>query len=567
MSSGRSLFRRSAVALAAAGLALATVVAAVHPAELVLSQGQDTEAAQANVAASWPVAYAGGQASTVRTFRTENAAYNSSYRWQVQNYGDTNFQTDSRLREGIYRQSQLVDPSPVDVGIPSSETGDYKSRHGYPERTTAQNLRVDQNVQRCLYVAPNYKPASAAGPCGSQNGTMSSASMYQPGFGFSISEHGAGRGNIYVNAWGLRTSASCTLNSATAGAPEGNVDFSHELSYGLGTDNPYPVYEKSATRNWFEVWNTSMSTSNPPLSSLLYTYDLGNIRVAGKVRPMVRRITHQSPPYALSEIGFYLESYATPLLGSLGMRSKFYFLLSRSECGAKNVVSSSDRLPPSRQPNSPSIPAFSNMDPATEAGFNGFGDSLQSTLTSPLRARKSADGAIAATASGVPEGTTTSSPINDATGVEVTTSAPPESRGGDRDAADANSSPASSTSAGDGGARTSDVIPESGSEATGAAPTTTATSEVPTVPDEPGPTPANAQFCESLKVDVEYVDAFTADECDAAARISAMRALEDYIAEDTQDSRWKGFTSDNPEADGWRWAAIDQRTGQVVYVP
>ena len=29
---------------------------------------------------------------------------------------------------------------------------------------------------------------------------------------------------------------------------------------------------------------------------------------------------------------------------------------------------------------------------------------------------------------------------------------------------------------------------------------------------------------------------------------------------------WRAFTSDDPDEDGWRWAAINQKTGTVIYI-
>ena len=536
MSSGRSIFRRSAIALAAAGLALATVVA-VHPAELVLSQGQDTEAAQANVAASWPVAYAGNQAATVHFTKKGNLTgnnYASSHRWQLQNYGtSTTPPTSPTSTQDVHTRQSTAVPSIVDSAAAQNNIAHdpyniaYHNWYGYPFGATDDTGRLPPNTQRCLFVAPGYAPAASGGTCGSQSGDVAAARNVVPGFGFSLSD-GLNLGITYVNARDLQTAVRCTTSGGTV--PNGSFGGFIDVMVETGGVNPRPNY--SNPDRVFRIWQGSDGATQPALTGAKLIYPGLSVRY----RPIVKRITQTNPPYALSEIGFYLETV------TLTEQSKAFFVLSKSECGVAPTGGAR------------------NLPPRSD-------DVGTSSANLARSARVAADGMPDAAAAKRPESTTTTSPVTDATGVEVTTSAPPESRGGDRDAADAHSSPASSTSAGGSGNRTSDVMRDDNSEATSAAPMTTATSEVPTVQDEPGRLPADSTFCESLKVDGEYVDAFTADECDAAARISAMSALEDYIADGVQDSRWKGFTSDDPEADGWRWAAIDQRTGHVVYVP
>ena len=545
MSSGRSLFRRSAVALAAAGLALATVVAAVHPAELVLSQGQDTEAAQANVAASWPVAYAGNQAATVHFIKKGHLLgndYASSHRWQLQNYGTSTTPPASptSTQDVRTRQTSTV-PSIVDSAAAQNDIAydpyadEYHNWYGYPFGATNNTGRLRPDIQRCMFVAPNYSPATTAGPCGSQSGDIAAATNTQPGFGFSLND-GLTLGITYVNARDLHTAARCTPSGGIAQ----NSSFGGFIDVMLETGGTDPRPDYSTPSRVYRIWQGSDGASQPPLSDKK-TIRSGLSYLSVRYRPIVKTITQTNPPYALSEIGFYLETVTTAL-GIDTEQSKAYFVLSKSECGVAPTGGAS------------------NLPPRSDDVGTSSASLARST-------RVAADGMPDAAAAKRPESTTTTSPINDATGVEVTTSAPPDGGDGDEDKDGATAGSASSTSAGGGEDRTSDVIPEGGSETTGAAPTTAAPSEVPIVPDEPGQMPANAEFCESLEIDGEYVDAFTADECDAAARISAMSALEDYIADGEQDSRWKGFTSDDPEADGWRWAAIDQRTGQVVYVP
>lgn len=43
-------------------------------------------------------------------------------------------------------------------------------------------------------------------------------------------------------------------------------------------------------------------------------------------------------------------------------------------------------------------------------------------------------------------------------------------------------------------------------------------------------------------------------------------ALEIWLGGGIPSSTWETFVSTGPEGDGWRWAAIDQDTGTVVYI-
>lgn len=551
MSSGRSIFRRSAIALASAGLALATVVAAVHPAELVLSQGQDTEAAQANVAASWPVAYAGNQAATVHFTKKGNLTgnnYASSHRWQLQNYGtSTTPPTSPTSTQDVHTRQSTAVPSIVDSAAAQNNIAHdpyniaYHNWYGYPFGATDDTGRLPPNTQRCLFVAAGYAPAASGGTCGSQSGDVAAARNVVPGFGFSLSD-GINLGITYVNARDLQTAVRCTTSGGTV--PSGSFGGFIDVMVETGGTDPRPNY--SNPDRVFRIWQSSDGATQPALTGKKLIFSGLSVRY----RPIVKAITQTNPPYALSEIGFYLETVTTTL-GIDSEQSKAYFVLSKSECGVA-PTGGTTYLPPR----------------------SGTASSASANL-----ARKAGTSANGNTDVSAPEktvGTTLSSPIEDATGVEVTTSAPPEGADDDEDKDGATAGSTTSTSAGAGEKSTSDVTSDVGSETASSesltttpstTPATSATIEVPTVPDEPGRMPADAEFCESLKVDGENVDAFSADECDAAARISAMSALEDYIADGEQDSRWKGFTSDDPEADGWRWAAIDQRTGHIVYVP
>lgn len=611
MNARRSLFRRGAVALAAAGLALATVVAAVHPAELVLSQGQDTEAAQANVDAEWQTSFASVVSGSVKSVPKTDKSWFHDLRNQyvLSNSGSAQsratLNSTERYERDNFQQSRtnvadlsshlisntvptipgtLASPNYYNAGGPVVSVNEAAPNWN-GNAFLAPDPMVSPRSERCLVVKENFQTSSGNDSrCSLGDGRMSAASN-RARFGIALDADQVTW--TYVNAGNVNTSVKCGPNAAEATAPTGRIDIGslRHAALGIG-DRPYLSYGSSSQQA--TLWSTSGNgqETTPPTVNQFRTI---SGRVAGgsdsngtfaKVLPIVTAYVDPDVPYALSEVALYLELYNNNKFSQSNLQTKLYVVASRSECGVRPLGQSEAFSQTAVFPNS--MPAGNGFTQYSGTGWNRGGQyeiPTSSGLIGDFVAAIQAGSPAGRGTHGEQTATSTSSPIEDATGVEVTTSAPPEGGDGDKDEASATSGPASSTSAGAGAESTSDVMGDGGSETASSEPSTTtpstapttsattATSEVPTVPDEPGRLPADAEFCESLKIDGEYVDAFTADECDAAARISAMLALEEYIADGTQDSRWKGFTSDDPELEGWRWAAIDQRTGHVVYVP
>lgn len=46
-----------------------------------------------------------------------------------------------------------------------------------------------------------------------------------------------------------------------------------------------------------------------------------------------------------------------------------------------------------------------------------------------------------------------------------------------------------------------------------------------------------------------------------------LAALEDWLDGGDPGDTWVTFVSDDPDRDGWRWAAVSRRTGTTLYVP
>ena len=100
---------------------------------------------------------------------------------------------------------------------------------------------------------------------------------------------------------------------------------------------------------------------------------------------------------------------------------------------------------------------------------------------------------------------------------------------------------------------------------------TTSTSAAPAivVPDEPGTLRATARLddVETITVGEEELDVVVVkgEEIPADAKQGA-RVLKIWLGGGNAGTAWKTFASDDSEEDGWRWAAINQTTGTVVYI-
>lgn len=177
-------------------------------------------------------------------------------------------------------------------------------------------------------------------------------------------------------------------------------------------------------------------------------------------------------------------------------------------------------------------------------------------------------------ASELPPTTTLTSPLENSTASETTTSAPPNPSGED-ESTTAGTSTAATTST---TRRTTTVI--SAVPTVSAAPTNTTTppatktvtttSAAPAVviPDEPGTLSPTARL-EDVGIvtvggeDFVVVVQGTTVPTDAPQGVAA---LEIWLGGGDPGDTWATFTSTDPAADGWRWAAINQETGTVVYI-
>ena len=553
MSVRLTLSRRALAAAGALGLAAAVVAGTALSVDETSAAWTDNEVAQATAPAAWPVGWAGVQAARIYTPKIQHThGYDTTYRSQAKNFDTSSGAGSSDVS---LRQSLVQGGTAGANGVQTEGSGSYTLETGGYPGASGSAPRVAMSSQSCSYVAPNYVaiPTGGSGSCGAGAGDMSAADHTLNSFGFNIDERG-GAGDSYVNAFGIHTGVKCGTSSASVTSLSGQVDVSG-TNKTLVVNDGRPTYYDG---NYTTIWKTANGTSNTGLSGNFDTYRVLGVIEGVRYRPLVRTITQQNPPYALAEIGFYLDTYD----GTFGARnpaSKFYFSLSRSECGVRNVQPGGLTSAPSRADSTPALDILTNTTfPTNDKPFEDFQGAT--TLVAPVEP----EGRIAAQApaakSPTGEALSTRAPKESATGADATTSAPPESGGITAPGTTEDARDAAGTEDG-----TSAVTAEetSASEASTAAETS-----APAIPAEPGALPADTEKCGTVEVDGEELDAVipSGAECDSDARRAASRALTAYIADDTQNSRWKPFTSGNPAADGWRWAAIDTKTGQVVYV-
>lgn len=100
--------------------------------------------------------------------------------------------------------------------------------------------------------------------------------------------------------------------------------------------------------------------------------------------------------------------------------------------------------------------------------------------------------------------------------------------------------------------------------------TTTSTLAAPeiVIPDEPGTLTALARLEDVETVTVgedDHLVVVKGDTVPTDARHGGA-ALETWLGGGNPGTTWETFASDDPDRDGWRWAAINQETGTVVYI-
>lgn len=274
-----------------------------------------------------------------------------------------------------------------------------------------------------------------------------------------------------------------------------------------------------------------------------------------------------------------MRAETTNLLG--GQAWSVNAILARAECGSSRPMPSMPSRP------SPTNPAIPNGTAGRAVTMNAVMDEVLATEAVDAEAGTLDDAAAearptesensptttATTTTGTPEedgesatsshSTSTASPT-DSTTAEATETSETSTAG-----PTLTTQPPSTTSVA-ATVQTTIVQPSTPSSQPTPQPTTSTSTEAPeiVIPDEPGTLAAAAQVAEVDTItagEVGLVVVVDGDTVPTDARAGA-RALETWLDGGTPSTTWATLTSDDPDQDGWRWAAINQRTGTVVYI-
>lgn len=98
--------------------------------------------------------------------------------------------------------------------------------------------------------------------------------------------------------------------------------------------------------------------------------------------------------------------------------------------------------------------------------------------------------------------------------------------------------------------------------------TTTSAAPAVVIPDEPGPLSPSARLEDVGTATVGGDDLLVVVAGDTVPTDAqqGLAALEIWLGGGDPGDTWATFTSDDAEQDGWRWAAVNQKTGTVVYI-
>lgn len=292
-------------------------------------------------------------------------------------------------------------------------------------------------------------------------------------------------------------------------------------------------------------------------------------------QPRVNTFVQSNPPYALAEVSVTIQIYADSTFETVGKYVRSIdVVVARAECG----LAQGGAGLPSRS----GTYRGESLQRAWPSPIYPLPDNVGAVSTGPLEPQPAGFGSpLAVSGRGTaPEPmpqellSTRTGPDPEFTTLETTTSAPPNPSGKDGSPTAGTSTPATTSTT----RRTTTVtttVPtvSAAPTSTTTAPTTqvtASTSAAPAtvIPDEPAPLSSAARLEDvgTATVDGEdFVVVTPGDTVPSDAR-EGVAALEIWLNGDDPGDTWATFTSTDPDADGWRWAAINQETGTVVYI-
>lgn len=471
--------------------------------------------------------------------------------------------------------------------------------------------RPATNIQFCNYAADpgtvirsDPKCEGKDGPEYQQDFAQSRAKGWGLSGGFANPSSDADEPILWVEAQGVSTMAQCSPEGdsiATApqtnGPPWGNaIGFiaNHNLLMESNRDHRYRTISP-ITNKTVRAWIRPQVRKNVSDSAFVESPAYFHVSLTSRA--------YETFGYALSDIFLTIDQFSVKegneYLGS------FTLVLSRSECGVK--IGGEEHKPLQVEFDPINAPAYSEKPTSDEAVI------IYEKVTAPT---PDAEGNVPTTASrfsafthrstssttgAIPPAITVTSPTEHTTASETTTSAPPNPDDPDAPTNQTSArtttsktfistSTTTSTTKATGSSTTTPAptkMPTSSAVATAvptsetpssspgtttqpstteAPPTSTAAPEI-VIPDDPGTLDAAArtELVDTVSVGESEVDVVVGNSIPTDARAGA-RALETWLDGGTPSTTWATFTSDDPDRDGWRWAAISQRTGTVVYI-
>lgn len=290
-------------------------------------------------------------------------------------------------------------------------------------------------------------------------------------------------------------------------------------------------------------------------------------------QPRVNTYVQDDPPYALAEVSATIQIYADAFIETRGQYLRSIdVVVARAECG----LSQGGTALPSR--------SGTYRGEARQAPWPNpiylLPEDVGSASTGPLNPQPSGlsfqptvSGRAAALGT-IPDESAAATIRHESefTASETTNSAPPDPTGDDESPSAGTSTAATSTTR-----RTTTVTTTPTASAAPTSTTTppatktvTTTSAAPAVviPDEPGPLSPAARLegVGTVTIDGEDLDVVVNGTSVPTDAQQGLAALEIWLGGGDPGTTWETFASTDPDSNGWRWAAISQKTGTVVYI-
>ncbi|MGX1597687.1 hypothetical protein ACWIDS_11560 [Dietzia maris] len=575
----RHRFRSLGLAAMAAATAL-SLSSAVTNSDLVAqteASYTDNEFAKASISAKWPLAYTrlvGGSAYSSSSIDGygDNNTYSKSFQYEQGLTGASGTPTYYRRGpEHAWDATLTTWPRDSDKALNNNYGNVATNRFALPYGVDLQG----PGAFRCQFISTTFADTVTppANQCGTSANTFAAASLNTRAFGFGV------RVNLgspqAINAVDIKTAARCSLTTPTNGKlaeasiPSGRID--------IGVESISISDRLAYSEDFYTAWNGGAGPF--PLSEFQRIQWLGNQPTYVRYLPVITVLESQNPPRAFSEVALYMEAYKAISATNWNrgdLAAKMYFVLSRSECGVKRISDSllpdkSSVFPINEMPGGNVRTAYTPGTSAYVPNYWSTGFISNSVPAEPLERRAASESVFN---SELPPTTTVTSPLESSTASETTTSAPPNPSEED-EAPTAGTTTAATTSA---TRRTTTVASQAPTVTASPTSTTTppATKTVTTasaapavaIPDDPGTLSPTARLEDVGIVTVggeDFVVVTPGDTVPTDAQ-QGVAVLEIWLGGGDPGAAWATFTSDDPDADGWRWAAINPETGTVVYI-